>query len=150
VCTVKKGKPVLIANKSKKKKRGQVRLRLHILLHRILQTYLLRFSPSYRAVVDKLKRYLLSPSHPVVGSKAIWFKKALGFTKNNLHKLARQIKFDPSEAIVKDVTKHGTIYNQIINITGANSKKIDVLFSFIKRQGEKFARLVTAIPSDKK
>lgn len=46
------------------------------------------------SVNDKLARYLLNKLHPVGGSKAQWFERALGFTLNNSDDIARQIIFN--------------------------------------------------------
>ncbi|WP_243286539.1 RHS repeat-associated core domain-containing protein [Geothrix terrae] len=98
-----------------------------------------------QSVSDKLSRYLLNPDHPVGGSKAEWFKQALGFTKDNMADLAKQIKFDPSTATQTGVTEFGTKFNQTISITGANGKTIDMTFAWIKNK-DGVVRLVTAIP----
>jgi hypothetical protein len=100
------------------------------------------------SVTDKLQRYLLNPDHPVGGSKAKWFEQALGYTKDNLGDLAKQIVFDPTKAVETGVTQYGTMYNQVITITGANGKQIDVTFAWIKNL-DGIVRLVTAIPTDK-
>ncbi len=102
------------------------------------------------SVEDKLERYLLNPEHPIGGPKANWFKKALGFTKENLKDLAKQIVFDPKKAVSKgDVKGFGEKFEQLIEITGTNGKKISVQFNFIKKKGEEFIRLVGAIPPKK-
>jgi filamentous hemagglutinin len=95
------------------------------------------------SVADKLGRYLLDPNHPVGGDKATWFRKALGFTQDNLDDLARQIKFDPSKAIATELTQHGQKFEQVIQIVGANGKRIDVLFVWI-RNNDGVVRLVTS------
>ncbi len=100
------------------------------------------------SVRTKLNDYLLNLDHPVGGSKAKWFKEALGFTKENMGDLAKQIKFDPAKAIQTDVTPYGTKYNQTINIIGANSRAINVPFAWIKNS-DGIVRLVTAIPPKK-
>ena len=100
------------------------------------------------SVDDKLARYLLNPDHPVGSSKAKWFKEALGFTKSNADDLAQQIKFDPSEAVQTAITEHGTKFNQVIPITGANGRTIDVNFAWIKNN-DGVTRLVTSIPTKK-
>lgn len=100
------------------------------------------------SVQDKLYSYLLNPEHVDGGSKAKWFKEALGFTKENMDDLAKQIKFDPAKAIQTRVIPTGTQYNQTIEITGANGKKIEVLFGWIKNN-DGVIRLVTPIPTKK-
>lgn len=84
------------------------------------------------SVKDKLYSYLLNPEHVDGGPKAKWFKEALGFTRENMDDFARQIKFDAAKAVKTGETPHGIKYNQIIEITGANGKKIEVKFAWIK------------------
>jgi hypothetical protein len=92
-----------------------------------------------------LARYLLNPNHPVGASKAKWFEQALGYTRSNADDLARQIVFDPTKAVETAVTQHGTKFNQIISIQGANGRIIDVTFAWI-RNNDGVVRLVTGIP----
>lgn len=99
-----------------------------------------------KSVKEKLEKYLLNPDHPIGKDKANWFKKALGYDKGNMDKLAKQIKFDPKKAIETAVTEYGTKFNQVISIKGANGKVIDVTFAWIKNN-DGAVRLVTAIPS---
>jgi hypothetical protein len=101
---------------------------------------------STASVYDKLLRYILNLDHPTGGSKAKWFKEALGFTIENMDDLARQIVFDGGKAIETGATKYGTLYNQTIRITGANGRVIDVVFGWIKGN-DGVAKLVTAIPT---
>lgn len=103
---------------------------------------------SRESVINKLDRYLLNPEHPVGGSKAKWFDEALGFNKSNMDNLANQIVFDPTKAVQTGVTEFGTKYNQVISVTGANGKTIDVTFAWIKNNDE-VVRLVTGIPTKK-
>lgn len=100
------------------------------------------------SVDDKLDRYLLNKDHPVGGSKAKWFESALGFNKNNAKGLADQIKFDPKKATKSATTEHGTKYNQLIPVKGANGKTIEVNFAWIKNN-DGIIKLVTAIPAKK-
>ena len=98
-----------------------------------------------QSVNDKLQRYLLEPTHPDGGSKAKWFEQALGYMKANMESLAKQIVFDESKAIPTVLTQYGQKYQQVIGITGANGKQIDVPFIWI-RNLDGVVRLVTAIP----
>lgn len=102
-----------------------------------------------QSVDDKLTRYLLNADHPVGGSKAKWFKEALGYTQNNMDDLAKQITFDPTKAVQTGVTEYGTKFNQSISITGANGKVIDVTFAWMKSATDDVVRLVTSIPTKK-
>jgi len=77
-------------------------------------------------------KFTIKQNHPIGKDKAKWFKKALGFDKGNMDKLAKQIKFDPKKAVETAVTEYGTKFNQIISIKGANGKVIDVTFAWIK------------------
>lgn len=100
------------------------------------------------SVTVKLKTYLLDKTHVKGGSKAKWFEQALGFNQDNMDGLAKQIVFDPDAAIQTKVTEFGVKYNQIIRITGANGKVIDVTFAWIKNN-DGIIRLVTVIPTKK-
>lgn len=102
-----------------------------------------------QASVDKkLETYLLDKSHPVGGSKAEWFEQALGFSKANSGQLSKQIVFDSNSALQTGITEFGTKYNQVIKITGANGRQIEVNFGWIKNN-DGIVRLVTAIPAKK-
>lgn len=106
-------------------------------------------SPETQTSVDnKLTNYLLAKDHPVGGSKAEWFDKALGFNKGNSSELAKQIVFEPGKAVKTAETQHGVKYDQVISITGANGRAIDVKFGWIKNN-DGVVRLVTAIPAKK-
>jgi hypothetical protein len=100
------------------------------------------------SVDSKLWTYLLDSKHPQGGPKAKWFKEALGFTKENMQDLSKQIIFDPTKAIKTSETPFGIKYNQVINVKGANGRNIDVLFGWIENE-DKVLRLTTAIPAKK-
>jgi hypothetical protein len=101
---------------------------------------------SEESIKRKVEGYLLNPEHAKGGPKADWFNQALGFTRENAAELERQVVFDPGKAVQTGVTQFGTTYNQVISITGANGKAIDVLFGWI-RNDDGVVRLVTAIPT---
>ena len=103
-------------------------------------------SATEASVADKLGRYLLNPGHPVGGAKAKWFQEALGFNQANAGQLTRQIVFDASKAVQTAITQHGTKFDQVISITGANGRVIDVTFAWI-RNNDGIVRLVTGIPT---
>ncbi len=100
------------------------------------------------SINSKLDGYLLNKEHPVGGSKANWFDKALGFNRNNSQQLSKQITFDKSTSVQTSVTDYGTKYSQIIPIKGVNGKIIDVEFVWIKNN-DGVVRLVTSIPTKK-
>lgn len=97
---------------------------------------------------DKIANYLLDPTKPENKGKTEWFKQALGFTQENWNGLAKQIVFDPKKAVFDGADQYGTRYTQNIFIKGANGKKIEVTFAFIKPEGGK-VRLVTVLPRAK-
>ena len=101
---------------------------------------------SAKSVSDKLSRYLLNPEHAEGSSKAEWFKRALGYTEENMADLAKQIVFHQETAMATELTEHGQKYEQLINIVGMNGKSIDVLFVWI-RNADGVVRLVTSIPT---
>ncbi|HXS84231.1 MAG TPA: hypothetical protein VN741_01155 [Mycobacterium sp.] len=103
---------------------------------------------SQESVIDKLWRYLLDREHDVGGPKADWFERALGFTRQNLADLAKQIVFDPNKAWETGVTQFGTKYNEIISVTGANGKTIEILTGWI-RGSDGIVKLVTAVPASR-
>lgn len=100
------------------------------------------------SINSKLDGYLLNKDHPIGGSKAKWFEKALGFNKNNSQQLSSQIIFDKSKAVQTAVTEYGTKYSQVIPIKGINGKIIEVEFVWIKNN-DGIVRLVTSIPTKK-
>jgi len=102
----------------------------------------------HRETRRRIKSYVLNEAHPSGGTKAQWFKNALGYTQKNMQDLAKQIKFDESKAIKTVLIPQGQKYNQVISITGANGKKIDVTFGFIKNT-DGVVRMTTAIPAKK-
>jgi hypothetical protein len=98
------------------------------------------------SVVNKLNTYLLDPEHPIGKTKARWFETALGFIRENMNDLARQIKFDSEKAVFQKNNGYSDLFQQIIPIKGANGKKINTTFNWEIRNEESFPRLVGAIP----
>ena len=79
-----------------------------------------RLGATTRASVEhKLSNYLLNLEHPLGGSKAEWFKSALGFTKSNMEGLAKQLVFDEATAVAAEVTKYGPKFEQVIHSVGS-------------------------------
>ena len=102
-------------------------------------------SDSAASLADKLDRYTLNPDHIDGGSKAEWFRRALGFTRENAADLVKQFVFDESQAVKTGVNKQGTLFNQTINVTGANGCTIPVTTGWIIGP-DGVPRLVTAFP----
>ncbi len=102
-------------------------------------------SESAASVYDKLSRYLLNADHPIGKSKAMWFRQALGFTRENIDDLAKQLVFDESKAVQTEITKYGTKFNQTINVVGANGRTIPVVTAWIRKL-DGVVSLITAFP----
>ena len=100
------------------------------------------------SVDDKLTRYLLNVDHPIGGPKAKWFDSALGFNQGNAQQLANQIVFNEASAVQTAVIERGIKFNQVIPITGANGRVIDVTFGWI-RNNDGVVRLTTGVPTKK-
>ncbi len=98
------------------------------------------------SVEEKVTGYLLNLEHPIGASKAVWFQRALGFTQKNASLLSKQLVFDISKATVTGVTEYGVKYSQVISVTGANGKIINVMSIWIKNE-DGVTRLVTAFPA---
>ena len=59
--------------------------------------------------------------------------------------LAKQLVFDESQAVRKGLNEHGTLFNQIINVTGANGRTIPITTGWIIGP-DGVPRLTTAFP----
>ena len=112
------------------------------------KTHIINKNKTRKSVERKLRTYLLDKTHRSGKEKANWFDKALGFNQSNAGQLAKQIVFNKEKAVKTGITEHGTNYNQIIRIVGANGRIIDVNFAWIKNN-DNVIRLVTAIPTKK-
>jgi hypothetical protein len=99
-------------------------------------------------VAYKPETYLLDPDHTRGGPKADWFKGALGYTRENAADLAKQLVFDEAQAVQTKVTPYGTLFNQTINVTGANGRTIPLTTSWIIGP-DGVPRLTTAFPVGK-
>lgn len=100
------------------------------------------------SVKIKLDSYLLNPDHPIGGFKARWYEQVLGFNRNNMDELAKQIVFDISKAVQTVLTEYGQKFVQPTIITGVNGKRIEVRVVWITNP-DGVTRLVTAPPSKK-
>jgi hypothetical protein len=105
-----------------------------------------------RAIVEpeKVREYLLSPTHPVGRFKAAFFS-VLGYTDENWAELQRdllRIAAD-SEAVQGKLSRFGNKYEVPAILTGPSGRSAAVLTVWIVRHGEEIPRLVTAMPGDK-
>lgn len=96
------------------------------------------------SVAIKLESYLLNPDHADGGPKAEFFRRALGFTRDNQEELARQLVFDDATAVFTKTTEWGDKYNQVIVVTGANGKQMPITCCWIKNS-DGIVRLTTAV-----
>jgi len=104
--------------------------------------------PDTPQLQKKVGEYLLSPTNKDGAPKAKWFKEALGFTKENMNDLGRQLVFKRNEATPTALSEWGQKYEQIIDLKGANGRTIPILTVWIERPtGE--VDFVTAIPTNK-
>jgi hypothetical protein len=107
-----------------------------------------RLFPGTPQLRKKVGDYLLSPTNRDGAPKAKWFKEALGFTRDNMNDLGRQLVFKRSDATPTALTEWGKKYEQTIELKGANGRTIPVLTIWIERPtGE--MDFVTANPTNK-
>lgn len=103
-----------------------------------------------RAVISQQKThdYLLSPSHPIGGFKAIIFNE-LGFFQYNWQLLQSDLKaLLANDAIERETTEYGTKYEIRGNIIGPSEKSLSIVTAWIIRIDEDFPRFITAYPGD--
>ena len=96
---------------------------------------------------SKLEQYLLSASHPVGRSKAVFFN-SLGFRLAAWQELASALKLLLAEHTVDslEATPYGTKYRIRGSLTGPNGRAARVVTVWIIPAGERAPRFVTAFP----
>jgi hypothetical protein len=98
--------------------------------------------------VEKLRNYLLSPTHPIGRYKATFFR-TLGYDQGNWQVLEadlRSLLLLNAEQL--DVTEYGRKYAITGSITGPNGRLAEIVSVWIILAGEEMPRLVTAYPKD--
>jgi hypothetical protein len=104
-----------------------------------------------RAVVesDKVRDYLLSPTHPVGRFKAAFFA-TLGYTVANWPELQRDLLqiAELGDATQGQFSRFGNKYEVPAILTGPAGRSAAILTVWIVRHGEQVPRLVTAMPGD--
>ena len=95
----------------------------------------------------KVRDYLLDPDHPEGGSKARYFR-SLGYSRLAWRRLESDLRSaHESKRIKNDVqTVYGDKYRLVSRITGPNGRSAIIVTVWIVREGESFARLVSAHP----
>lgn len=98
--------------------------------------------------IEKIRDYLLSPTHPVGRYKAAVFRQ-LGFEQSQHERfevaLRKQLQQD---AAGPEVTEHGAKYVSRGRIEGPNGASAVIVAVWIILAGTKVPRLVTAYPED--
>jgi hypothetical protein len=97
---------------------------------------------------DKLRDYLLSPTHPIGRYKAAFFRSQ-GYYQDNWETLAGDIRSLLSASATRlEATEFGTKYRISGNITEPNGRRFDIVTIWIILNGENTPRLATAYPED--
>jgi hypothetical protein len=103
------------------------------------------------AVVDaeKVRDYLLSPTHPVGKFKAAFFA-TLGYTQHEWAELQRDlVRTAHSQLAVQGrFSRHGNKYEVSATLTGPSGRSAAVVTVWIVRHGERVPRFVTAYPGE--
>lgn len=97
---------------------------------------------------DKLRRYLLSETHPIGRWKARFFR-GIGFDETNLTPLERSlIEIAKTEEIVESVvTRHGTKYVVEGLVRAPSGNQVRLRTVWIVDAGQDRPRFVTAYPA---
>ena len=113
----------------------------------------MRLPDSEQAVIDseKLRDYLLSPSHPVGRFKAVFFS-SLGYAQENWKDFEADLRRQhlTQEAVLRQETSYGRKYEIRGKIEGPAGRTGDVVSIWIILAGEKVPRFVTAYPGDRR
>ena len=98
---------------------------------------------------EKLRDYLLSPSHPVGQFKAAFFR-SFGYTQKEWKQLELDIRtILQNDAEKKDNIPYGQKFIIRGNITGPSNKVTEIVTVWIILNNEDFPRFITAYPGDK-
>jgi hypothetical protein len=96
---------------------------------------------------EKLSDYLLSLSHPIGRSKAVFFR-ALGYDENNTERLVEALLNIARTGDVRDTieTKYGAKHVVPGELTGPSGRTVQVQTVWIVDKGQTAPRFVTAYP----
>lgn len=97
---------------------------------------------------EKLRDYLLSPTHPIGRYKASFFQR-LGYEQANWQLLEQDIRSllaQPAEEL--ELTKYGRKFATSGMITGPNGRSAAIVAVWIILSEETLPRFVTAYPED--
>ncbi|MCM1328377.1 MAG: hypothetical protein NC253_02965 [Ruminococcus sp.] len=98
---------------------------------------------------EKFIEYSLNPNKSPNKAKA--FKEALGYTSENYTELIDKINdnIDKSVMKLKGNNGHGDLYEQVMNITGANNKNANVCTGWIAKPDDNNLRLTSVYVTKK-
>ena len=97
---------------------------------------------------EKLRDYLLSPTHPIGRYKSVYFR-ALGYTPDAWQLLERDLRTAlAGEARPLDVTEYGQKYAVTSALIGPNGRVARTVAVWIILAGETAPRFVTAYPEE--
>jgi hypothetical protein len=109
----------------------------------------LKLPNSEKAVIDpeKLRDYLLSPTHPVGRFKAAFFA-SLGYTQDNWKQLEADLRRAhlAKDAVLRQETSYGRKYEICGRIKGPRQKAKEIVSIWIVLANEEIPRFVTAYP----
>jgi hypothetical protein len=109
----------------------------------------LRLPNFENAVIDpeKLRDYLLSPSHPVGRFKATFFS-SLGYTQENWTQLEADFRHQhlTRDALLRQETRYGTKYEIRARIKGPAGRTAQLVSVWIILVDENLPRFITAHP----
>ena len=99
---------------------------------------------------DKLRDYLLSPSHPEGRTKAAYLAR-LGYSQENWARLEEDLRQQhlSHEAIPSRLSAYGRKYEILAPVTGPSGLTAWIRSIWIVRTQEDRARLVTLVPEDR-
>jgi len=99
---------------------------------------------------EKLRDYLLSPSHPDGRAKAVYLAR-LGYSPENWARLEADLREQhlSHEAIPARPSPYGRKYEILGPVTGPNGMTAWIRSIWIVRTEEDRARLVTLVPEDR-
>lgn len=100
--------------------------------------------------IEKIRDYLLSNSHPIGKSKAVFFNK-IGYNLEKIDLLSKELnRIILENEVYKEIsTRYGNKYLVKGNIGLAFKKTIPVVTIWIIEKEDSVPRFVTAYPSDK-
>ncbi len=105
-----------------------------------------------RAVVEpeKVRNYLLSPTHPVGRFKAAYFAQ-FGYSQDSWELLCTELATVAAQGQVLEgkFSRFGNKFEIAATLVGPSGASVSIVTVWIVRHGEDVPKFVTAIPGDK-